>query len=567
MTVKNGHTSNPDVIVIGAGFSGLYMVHALTKSGFRVQAFEAAPDVGGTWYWNRYPGARCDSESLTYCYTFDEELCQDWTWTDRYPAGPEVLAYLQHVAERFKLRQHFKFNAKILSATYKEDTRRWEVTTTSGESVSAKFFISAVGNLSVPATPAVPGIEDYKGRWVHTGAWPDEPIDFTNKRVAVIGTGSSGIQISQSIAKTAGHLTVFQRTPTYTIPLRNMPLDPDIQRLWKSKYPDLIKTVRYSDGGLPFYVGTKSLKNANPEEQRKGLQAGWNLGGFRFMFGIFNDIGSDHDANKVAADFVREQVDAIVKDPSTAALLKPTSYPLGAKRIPLQTDYYEIFNQGNVDLVDLLKNPITQMTANGLIAGSTEHEFDLVVFATGFEAVTGPLVHIDITGKNGQKLKNVWEDGPYSYLGLATPGFPNMFTVAGPGGPGLISNVPPTLEQHVEWVSGCINYLRDHKVDEIEASESSADEWIRHVHAEAKKTMYPYAPRSWYDGSSLTGKTRPFPIYTGGFGNYRKICDNVAADDYHGFIIHKEGRAKADPVREAHPSSWYTHVLLSSSSK
>ncbi|KIW22093.1 uncharacterized protein PV07_12510 [Cladophialophora immunda] len=563
-TSANGHVGETDVVVVGAGFSGLYMIYSLNKLGFRVRGFEAADDVGGTWWWNRYPGARCDSESLTYCYTFDEELCQEWTWTERYPSGGEVLSYLSHAADRFDLRRHFQFKTKVTTAVYDEKTRRWTITTGTGDSVSARFFVSAVGNLSVPATPAVPGIDKFEGRWVHTGRWPAEPIDFTGLRIAVIGTGSSGIQIIQEIAKTAAHLTVFQRTPTFTIPLRNQPLDPDVQRLWKANYPELIKVTRYSPGGLPFYVGTKSLKEATPEEQRKGLQAGWNLGGFRFMFGTFNDIGSDHEANKVAADFVREQIDAIVKDPDTAALLKPTSYPIGAKRVPLETNYYQVYNQENVKLVDLRASPIRQMTTKGLTAGDTEYEFDLVVFATGFEAITGPMLQIDVTGRGGQKLKDVWKDGPYSYLGLATPGFPNLITLAGPGGPGVISNVPPTLEQHVDWVAECLTYLRTHKVDEIEARGDATDAWISHVHSEAQKTMYPYAPSSWYDGSNLTGQVRPFPVYTGGFGHYRRICDAITADNYHGFLLHQEDTDEVNDTRKAHPADWYRNFLPTS---
>lgn len=563
--MRNGSTAEADVVVVGAGFSGLYIVHLLHKLGFNVRGFEDADDVGGTWYWNRYPGARCDSESLTYCYSFDEKLCQEWTWTERYPSGPEVLLYLQHVADRFDLRRHFQFSTRVTTATYNENTCRWDITTSTGVSVSAKFFVSAVGNLSVPTTPAVPGIDKYEGRWLHTARWPHETIDFSGKRVAVIGTGSSGVQIIQEVAKTAGHLTVLQRTPTYTIPLRNNPIDPDVQRLWKANYPELIKTSRYSEGGLPFYVGSESLKKASPEEQRKGLQRGWNLGGFRFMFGTFNDIGSDHDANKIAADFVREQVDAIVKNPTTAALLKPTDYPLGAKRIPLETNYYQVFNQDNVELIDLKRSPIQRMTPKGLIAGDAEHQFDLVIFATGFEAITGPLLQISVTGRGGQGLKQAWSNGPYSYLGLATPGFPNLFTVAGPGGPGVISNVPPTMEQHVEWIAACLTYLREHNIEEVEARKDATDEWTRHVHSEAEKTMYPFAPSSWYDGSNVSGKSRPFPAYTGGFVNYRRICDAVMADNYHGFTLRqKGGEGEPKPERKAHPADWYKEIISTS---
>lgn len=553
-----------DVVVVGAGFSGLYLVHSLTKLGFNVRAFEAAEGPGGTWYWNRYPGARCDSESLTYCYLFDDNLKQEWEWSDRYPAGPEVLRYLNHVADRFHLRKYFSFNTAVTTATYDERGRKWTLTTDKGESVTSRFFVSAVGNLSVPNRPEVPGIDEYEGRWLHTGRWPKEPVDLAGKRVAVIGTGSSGIQVAQEIAKVAGHLTVFQRTPTYTIPLRNIPLDPHYQKLWKQSYKQYTEITRYSGGGLPFDSGSKKLKDADPEQAQRDLEKLWNLGGFRFMFGIYDDISSDPVSNKIAADFIRAKIDATVKDTETAALLKPGSYPLGAKRIPLMTNYYEIYNQPNVKLVSLLTSPVSRMTKKGLMAGDKEYEFDIVVFATGFEAVTGPMLKVAVKGREGRQLKDVWADGPYSFLGLATPGFPNLLTCAGPGGPGLISNVPPTLEQHVEWIRDCIEFMRDHQIDEIEAQDEAAKEWIGHVHKISHKTMYPQAPRSWYDGSSITGKVRPFPIYTGGFGPYRRICDKLAADNYWGFRLHHEGAGGADPEREVPSEQWYDEYVKQS---
>ncbi|KAL1889059.1 hypothetical protein Sste5346_009124 [Sporothrix stenoceras] len=565
-SVANGIITETDVVVIGAGFSGLYMVHSLRKFGFNVRAFEKAPDVGGTWYWNRYPGARCDSESLTYCYTFDEQLFQDWVWSERYPAGPEVLKYLRHVADRFDLRQHFQFETAVQSATYDEVARRWTITASTGEVVSTQFFISAVGNLSVPATPAVKGIESFQGQWLHTGRWPLQPIDFTGKRVAVIGTGSSGVQVTQEIAKTAAHLTVFQRTPTFTIPLRNMPLDPDYQRLWKSNARELIKKTRYSDGGLPFFASSTPLKGQDPEVVEQGLEAAWGVGGFKFLFGTFCDVGSDHESNAIVADFARRKIASIVKDAEKLRVLTPTGYPLGAKRIPLDTGYFQVYNQDNVHIVDLKENPIKEMTSGGLIAGETEHAFDLVIFATGFDAITGPLMQMDITGRGGQKLKDTWADGPYGYLGVGVPGFPNLLTLGGPGGVGVISNVPPTAEQAVEFAAECVAYLRDHNIDEIEATTEAADLWCEHVHAEAFKTMYPYAPSSWHDGSNLGKKARPFPAYTPGFSKFRRICDNIAAEGYTSFKLHHKGEAGSKANYKAHDPEWYTKVVQAPSS-
>ncbi|CAK7215475.1 hypothetical protein SBRCBS47491_002494 [Sporothrix bragantina] len=562
-SVTNGNAvTETDVVVVGAGFSGLYVVHSLAKLGFNVRAFEKAPDVGGTWYWNRYPGARCDSESLTYCYTFDEQLFKDWVWSERYPSGPEVLKYLRHVADRFNLRRYFQFETAIQSAVYDEAVRRWTITASTGEVLSARFFVTAVGNLSVPATPTVPGIDTFQGQWLHTGRWPLEPIDFTGKRVAVIGTGSSGVQVIQEIAKTADHLTVFQRTPTFTIPLRNLPLDPDVQRLWKSNYRELTKKSRYSDGGLPFFVSEKPLKGVSAEEQKEGLERAWGIGGFRFLFGTFCDIGSDHEANKVAADFVRGKIADIVKDPATRETLTPTAYPLGAKRIPLDTAYFQVYNQDNVSLVNLQVDPISKMTPKGLVAGTTEHEFDLVIFATGFEAITGPLLQMDIVGRGGQKLNDTWADGPYAYMGVGVPGFPNLLTLGGPGGVGVISNVPPTAEQAVEFAAECIAYLRDHQIDEIEATTEATDLWNEHVRAMAQKTMYPYAPSSWYNGSNLGKKPRPFPAYTGGFGKYRRICDAVAAEGYTSFKTHRQGdkEVTGEDNYKAHDPEWYIRV-------
>ncbi len=550
-----------DAVIVGAGISGLYMAHKLHGLGLEVRGFEAAPDVGGTWFWNKYPGARCDSESITYCYTFDHDLQQEWDWTERYPAGPDVLRYLRHVADRFDLRRHFAFETTVVSAVFDESSERWTVTTDRGEVLSAQYFISAVGNLSVPSTPAVEGIETFEGRWLHTGRWPEEPIDFTGLEVAVIGTGSSGIQVSQAIAKTAKSLTVFQRTPTYTIPLRNLPLDPDVQRLWKANYPQVNQITRNSPGGLPFAVGHKSLLDATPEERERGLEAGWQLGGFRFMFGTFDDITSNLEANKIAADFVKRKIAERVRDPETAKLLTPEDYPLGAKRIPLETDYLDIYNQDNVRLVSLRESPLRRITPHGLIAGEEEHRFDLIVFATGFDAITGPLLRIDVRGRDGLRLADVWADGARTYVGLTVAGFPNLFVIGGPSSPGVISNVPPTLEQHVEWVADQIETLRDAGIATIEAEEIAQDEWVAYVHSEAQKTMYPYATSSWYDGSNLTGKVRPFPVYTGGFDNYRKICDAVVAQDFLGFRLTRQDHRPSGYGDFSPTVSWFAAIV------
>lgn len=528
-------TPEHDVVVIGAGFSGLYMVHLLRSAGFQVHGIEKADDVGGTWYWNRYPGARCDSESLTYCYTFDAALQQEWTWTDRYPSGPQVLAYLGHVADRFDLRRSFSFGVTVTRAEYHEAEHTWTVETDRGEVLTTRYLISAVGSLSVPNTPQIPGIDDFGGEWFHTGRWPHQEVSFTGRRVAVVGTGSSGIQVIQEIAKSAAELTIFQRTPNYTIPLRNQPLDPDVQALWKRHYPELNAITRHSPGGLPFMVGDRKLADTPREEALGALEAGWQLGGFRFMFGTFSDITSDFTANSIVADFVRDKIDDIVDDQEVAALLKPDGYPLGAKRIPLQTNYFEVFNQPNVQLVDLNTSPISGISPTGIRTDRTLYEVDTIVFATGFDAITGPLSAINIIGRDATLLRDVWQDGPRSYLGLASAGFPNLFTIGGPSSPGVISNVPPTLEHNAEWILDCLLDLRERGVTQIEAEPQAQQQWIDYVHELAQSTMYPHAKSSWYNGSNITGIRQPFPVFTGGFDKYVDICAGIFSDDLRGF--------------------------------
>jgi cation diffusion facilitator CzcD-associated flavoprotein CzcO len=545
----DGSIRHVDVVVVGSGFSGLYMVHKIRQLGLTLQAFEAGSDVGGTWYWNRYPGARCDSESFCYSYRFDEDLQQEWHWTERYPAQPEILSYLRHVADRFDLRRSFQFNTRVVSAAFDEAVGRWAIETDAGRPVTATYLVTAVGNLSVPNRPDVPGLDRFTGRWYHTGRWPGEGVNLAGARVGVIGTGSSGVQIVPVLAESVAALTVFQRTPQYMLPAQNRPMDEETEREWKSHYRERRELERTSADGTPFPTTTDSVLEATPDERHARFEEWWRVGGFRFMHGTYADLTSSLEANQFLADYVRSKTDEIVRDPATAALLKPTDYPMGAKRIPLTNGYYEAYNRDNVHLVDVLRNPVREVTESGiLLEDGTLHELDVIVFATGYDAITGPLLAMDIHGRGGQRLADKWKAGPRSYLAAAVAGFPNLFTVVGPGGPAAVTNVPPSIEQHVEWIAGFLGYFARREMPIAEAAVAAEDAWCDEVSREAAKTLYPYARTSWYMGSNVPGKPRVFMAYTGGLNRFTRICDEVAADGYRGFQL-------TDPVPLADCSS------------
>ena len=524
-----------DAIVVGAGFSGLYMLYRLRALGLSVRVLEMGTGVGGTWYWNRYPGARCDGESLTYSYSFSESLQQEWSWPDRYSLQPEILAYLNHVADRFDLRRDIQFETRVSRAAYDEAQGEWALDTDGGERFRAAFCIMATGCLSVPRRPPFEGLERYEGQWYHTGQWPHEAIDFTGMRVGVVGTGSTAIQVIPMVAQQAAQLTVFQRTANFSMPAWNGPLDPDEDRAMKAVYPEYREKARWSEVGVLYESIGKPAAEVEPEQQEHELERQWRAGGFA-MLGTFTDVLVDPAANELAAEFCRRKIRAKVADPAVAELLCPKDHPFGTKRLCVDTDYYETFNRENVTLVDIRHAPIEEITSRGLRTGGVEHVFDAIIFATGFDAMTGALLGIDIRGRNGVRLEDEWEAGPRTYLGLAMAGFPNLFAITGPGSPSVLTNMVVSIEQHVEWVADCIAHLRARGFGRIEASRDAQDEWVDHVNETAHQTLYPLA-NSWYMGANIPGKPRVFTPYVGSVGSYRRTCNEVAADGYRGFRL------------------------------
>ncbi|WP_375461726.1 flavin-containing monooxygenase [uncultured Enterovirga sp.] len=526
-----------DAIVVGAGFSGLYQLHKLRDDvGMSVRVLEAGAGIGGTWYWNRYPGARCDSESYYYSYSFSKEIEQEWEWTERYPEHSEIRRYLDHVADRLDLRRDIQLETRVTGATFDEAANRWTVRTDRGETFVAPFLITAVGCLSAANVPKLPGIETFKGEWYHTGAWPHEGVDFTGKRVGQIGTGSTGIQAAPVIAAEAGHLTVFQRTANYSIPARNGPLDPAFQGEVKANYGEIRAKARAATNGHPFDVPTRSALSVPAEERERIFQDAWDRGGLRFR-AAFTDILASKEANETASDFLRRKIGEIVKDPEVAERLTPRDHGFATKRPPIDTDYFDTFNRDNVLLVDLKKEPIVEITETGVRTTEREYELDILVFATGFDALTGPLIAMDIRGSGGVSLKEAWAAGPRTYLGLQTPDFPNLFTITGPGSPSVLTNMPVAIEQHVDWIADCIRHMREQGLDRIEATRDAAGRWGEHVNDAANATLLPQASSSWYLGANVPGKPRAFLPYAGGMARYAGICEEVARDGYAGFAM------------------------------
>lgn len=526
-----------DLIVIGAGIAGLYMLYrARDVLGLDAIAFEAGAGVGGTWYWNRYPGARCDSESYYYSYSFSEELEQEWEWTSKFPEQPEILRYLEHVADRFDLRRDIQFNTRIDEAVFDEGGDRWLVRTNDGRRLSTSFVVTAVGCLSAANVPEIPGVDRFHGEWYHTGRWPQHPVEFSGKRVALIGTGSTGIQATPVIAASAEHLTVFQRTPNFSVPARNAPLRPEFSAELKANYRALRQRARESLAGFPWDVTGESALAVSPEERTAKYEELWQEGGLKFMFGTYYDVFVNEEANETVSEFIREKIREIVRDPAVAEKLLPTDHPYGSKRPPIDTDYFETFNRANVTLVDLRETPIEEITPTGIRTSAADYEFDMIVFATGFDAVTGSLLKIDIRGRGGISLSDKWAQGPRSYLGLQVVGFPNLFTITGPGSPSVLTNMPVSIEQHVEWIGDCISYLRARSVATIEPTLDAEDAWVEHVSQLAELTLFSKA-NSWYLGANIPGKRRVFLPYVGGVANYLQRCDEVANNDYEGFEL------------------------------
>jgi cation diffusion facilitator CzcD-associated flavoprotein CzcO len=529
-------TSTQDVVVVGAGFAGMYLLHRLRSLGFNVQVFDKAAGVGGTWYWNRYPGARCDVRSLDYSYSFDPELEQEWEWTEKYATQPEILKYANHVAERYNLWPNMKFETAITSAVFDDARGRWTVTTDKGDVIDTQHFVLAVGTLSTPKLPEIPGIETYKGPKYQTSLWPHEGVDFTGKRVAVIGTGSSAIQSIPLIAKQAKQLTVFQRTPNFSGPAGNRKLQDKEVNDVKTNYREYRQRAKVSANGIPFDFTPIPTFSVPAEEQQKILNNAWDTADFMRMIASFEDVLLDKKANDVVSDFFREKIRTIVKDPEIAEALCPYDHPIGTKRPCVDTDYYATYNLDHVRLVNLRKTPITEITSVGINTTDEQFEFDAIVFATGFDAMTGSILKIDIRGKNGTKLADQWKDGPTTYLGLAIANFPNLYTVTGPQSPSVLSNMMVSIEQHVDWLTDLFVTMRDKGRSVIEATQQAQDEWILHSSEVGNMSLYPLA-NSWYMGANVPGKPRVFLPYLGGVGPYREICDNVAAQDYKGFVF------------------------------
>ena len=531
-------TSQFDAVIVGAGVAGLYMLHRLRGLGLTARVYEAGDGVGGTWYWNRYPGARCDIESIDYSYSFSDELQQDWDWSERYASQPEILRYVNHVADRFDLRRDIHFETRVTAAHFDEAGSRWTIETDRGERVSASFCIMATGCLSSSQVPGYPGLDRFKGRWYHTGHWPHEGVDFTGQRVGVIGTGSSGIQSIPIIARQAEHLYVFQRTPNFSVPARNAPLDPEYVRRVKANYAEHRQKARESRSGflVPVNQNTETpALEATPETRQQEYEARWARGGFGLL-ASFSDLYSNKAANDTAAAFVHAKIREIVHDPAVAEKLLPRDHPVGTKRLCVDTDYYATYNRENVTLVDIRTAPIEEITPAGLRTSDAAYELDSIVFATGFDAMTGALAAIDIRGRDGIALKEKWAAGPRTYLGIASAGFPNLFLITGPGSPSVLSNMMTSIEQHVDWTAGCIEYLRERRLETIEATLDAEDTWVEHVNDEAAKTLYPTAG-SWYMGANVPGKPRIFMPYVGGVGNYRTRCAEIAANGYAGFAL------------------------------
>ncbi len=522
--------SEVDVVVVGAGFGGLYMTQKLRELGMTMQGFDAAAGVGGTWYWNRYPGARCDIASLYYSYTWSPEVQKEWRWTEKYAAQPELMAYANFVADKFDLRRDYAFETKVTACHWDAKTNRWMVRTDKGDMVTAKFVVFGTGCLSVPREPRIPGEHDFKGEVYHTGRWPHETVDFTGKRVAVIGTGSSAIQSIPQIAKQASQVYVMQRTPNFSVPANNGPLtDRDYDLFWKN-YEAFRAMVLAGTEGIAGGGPSKDLTQEQIQERFENL---WRLGGAGFL-GALADLLTNQQANDIAAEFVRSKIREMVKDPKTAEALCPDDHPIGAKRICVDIDYYETYNRPNVTLVNLRNEPIEAITETGIRTSAGAYEVDAIVFATGFDAMTGALLNIDICGVDGVKLKDVWHDGPRALLGIQVAGFPNMFTLTGPGSPSVLSNMISSNEQHVDWVSDLLAHMKAKGLSRVEAKADAQETWAGKVNEAASRTLFPTA-NSWYMGANIPGKPRVFMPYVG--GRYRQICNTEAEAGYPNFEL------------------------------
>ena len=527
-----------DALVIGAGFAGMYQLHLLRdRLGLDVRVFEAGGGVGGTWYWNRYPGARCDTESHAYCFTFSEDLYLGWQWSERYPEQPEIVQYMNYAADKLDLKKDIQFETRVTAAEWDDTAGLWHVRTNPSGEYTARFLITAVGCLSAANVPEFPGRDSFKGEWYHTGHWPHEGVDFAGKRVGLIGTGSTGVQATPVIAEQAAHLTVFQRTPNYSVPARNKPLESDFQEWVKTNNREIRHYMRQTPAGHPFEPCNRKAVETPPDERERLLEEAWQIGGMQFRT-VFNDLLLDKTANQVVADFVTRKIREVVQDPETARKLTAFDHHYSTKRPIIDSHYFETFNRDNVSLVDVKAAPIEKITPDGILtADGTEHKLDVIVFATGYDGVTGSLLRLNIRGRDDTLLNDLWKEGPKTYLGLQAPGFPNLFTITGPQSPSVLTNMPVAIEQHVEWIADTIAHMQNEGVERIEPEPEAVAEWGRHVQETAEATLMVTAKSSWYLGANVPGKPRVFLPYPGGMARYRDICDQVAAKGYEGFAF------------------------------
>ncbi len=539
MPKEEASAANPakplDIAIVGAGFGGMYMLHRARKAGWTAKAFDAASDVGGTWYWNRYPGARCDIESMQYSYSFDEDLQQEWNWSERFATQPEILDYARHVADRFDLKRDIQFNTRIEGVHYDERDKLWTLKTDGGETVRARYAVMATGCLSTARLPDIAGRDSFEGATYHTGDWPHEGVDLTGLKVAVIGTGSSAIQAIPVMAEQAAELTVFQRTPNYSVPARNQAMTEDYAKSWKQDYARFRKEARETTrSGILYDFPQQSALEASEAEREEIYRARWEIGGTNFA-SAFNDLLLNADSNFTAAEFVRERIREIVKDPETAETLSPKDYPIFTKRICVDTDYFATFNRANVSLIDLRKTPIEEITPAGVRTSDQERAFDAIVFATGFDAMTGALTSMDLRGRGGRSLSEKWAEGPRAYLGLMAEGFPNLFMVTGPGSPSVLSNMIVSIEQHVDLICSIVTEAESKSAASVEAEQAAEDAWVAHVNQVASATLYPKAA-SWYMGANIPGKPRVFMPYIG-VDQYRARCNEVVQSGFEGLKI------------------------------
>jgi acetone monooxygenase len=537
MSTHTSSTPDFDAIVIGAGVSGLYQLYKLRQLGLKVRVYEAGSAVGGVWYWNRYPGARCDSPGHVYQYWFSDELLGEWKWSERFPAQPETERYLNYVADKFDLRKDIQFNTRVTSAHFDEASELWTVTAADGVAASAQFLVMATGGLSVPTFPTFPGQESFKGITYHTANWPDQAIDFKGKRVGVIGTGATGIQVIQTIGRDVGHLTVFQRTPSYTIPIRNPKYAAQDWAELNARYPELKHLVHETFSGFDFNPDPRSYYDVTPEDRQRLFQSLWDDGSLKLWVGGFREVFTDQAANDELSEFVRARIRSRLKDPKVAAKLIPSDYGFGTRRVPLENGYYEIYNQDNVDLVDLFETPITRFTPEGVETTGGEHKLDVMIYATGFDAATGALTRLDLRGRGGLLLKDAWAKGVHTWLGMTVHGFPNMFMMMAPMSPAAaFCNVPTCSQQQVDWITDCIAYVRDSGKRTIEPSAGADQKWVDHHNEVANATLVPKT-KSWYMGSNIEGKQQSLVAYIGGVGTYRHLCNEAKAENYKDCVL------------------------------